>query len=73
MNKTITITNLNGTEPYDIYLCDGSYLNCIFITTINDVDIPYTFLVPAPFLPLSTVSVKAIDNVGCEIKDLINI
>jgi hypothetical protein len=37
MTKLITITSLTGTEPYDIYLCNNSYGNCIYINTIMDV------------------------------------
>ena len=73
MTKLITITNLVGVEPYDIYLCDNLYGSCIYINTIMDVDVPYTFTVPAIFLPSSNVGVKAVDNHKCEIKNTVNI
>lgn len=73
MSKLITITSLSGSSPYDIYLCDNTYGNCIFISTINNVNIPYQFLVPAPYLSLTEVGVKVIDNNECEIKNKVNI
>lgn len=71
--KQITIDTLVGTEPFYIYLCDSGYLNCMYITTINNVDVPYTFLVPTPYLLLSEVGVKVIDSNGCNIINTINI
>jgi hypothetical protein len=73
MTKQITITTLTGNEPYDIYLCDNLYGGCIYIDTIYNVDIPYNFLVPSLFLPLSEVGIKAVDNNGCQIKNTVNI
>jgi hypothetical protein len=73
MTKLITITSLTGTEPYDIYLCNNSYGNCIYINTIMNSDVPYTFIVPSIFLPSSSVGVKAVDNHNCEIKNIVNI
>jgi hypothetical protein len=71
--KQITIDTLVGAEPFYIYLCDGSYLNCMYITTIYNTDIPYTFLIPSPYLSLSQVGVKAVDSNGCNIINTINI
>jgi hypothetical protein len=73
MNKQITITNLVGTEPYNVYLCDSSFGGCIYITTINDVNVPYSFLVPISYLIFTTVGVKIIDSQGCVITGLVNI
>lgn len=73
MTKLITITSLNGTEPYDIYLCNNSYGGCIYINTIMDADVPYTFTVPSPFVSSSSVGVKAVDYHNCEIKNIVNI
>jgi hypothetical protein len=73
MAKQITITNIVGTEPYNIYLCDNLYNNCIYIATISNIDIPYNFIVPTAFEALSTVGVKIIDANNCEIKDTITI
>lgn len=71
--KQITINTLTGTEPYIIYLCNGSYGDCIYIDFIYDVDVPYSFTVPINYSNLSQVSVKVIDSNGCEIKDIISL
>lgn len=73
MTKIVTITSLTGTPSYDVYLCDNTYNNCMYISTINNIDIPYSFLVTSPYLSLSEVGVKLIDNNGCEIKNKVNI
>jgi hypothetical protein len=73
MSKKLTITTLTGTSPFDVYLCDGTYNNCIYIDTITSLEIPYTFIVPISFENLTTVGVKVIDNVNCVIKNTVNI
>lgn len=73
MSKEVTITSLSGTQPYDIYLCDNAYNNCIYITSLNNSDIPYSFILPPYFENLSQVGIKAIDHVGCIIKEVVTI
>lgn len=73
MAKQITITNLNGSEPYQVYLCNGTYGDCFYYATINNSDIPYNILVPLSYNPLSTYGVIVYDSVGCEIKTTISI
>jgi hypothetical protein len=72
MSKLITITTLSGTSPFDVYLCDNTYGNCIFISTINNIEIPYSFLVPSPYLSLLELGVKVVDNNQCEIKNKVS-
>lgn len=73
MSKQITITNLVGSEPFDVYLCDNLYNTCMYITTINNIDVPYSFLVASPYLSLTEVGVKVIDNNKCVIQNKVNI
>lgn len=73
MSQQITITNITGAAPYDVYLCDNTYSGCIYIDTIYGYDIPYSFLVPSSFSTLVNVGVKVIDNNNCIIEDLISI
>jgi hypothetical protein len=73
MNKQITITNITGAAPYDVYICDNTYGSCIYIDTIYGFDLPYSFLVPYTFLSFTDVGVKIIDSNNCTIQDLINI
>lgn len=67
MAVQVTINSLTGTSPYDVYICDGSVLNCVYIATINLT--PYVFDVPAPLDIQSPLCVKVIDNNGCIITE----
>jgi hypothetical protein len=73
MNKQITITNLTGTEPYNVYLCDDTYSGCVYIASIYNVNVPYTFLVPVSFETLTNVGVKVIDSRDCLIEGVVEI
>lgn len=73
MAKLVTITTLVGTSPFDVYLCDNTYNNCIYIDTIITSEIPFSFTVPTSFESLTTVGVKVIDDVNCTIKNIVNI
>lgn len=73
MAKLVTITTLTGASPFDVYLCDNLYNNCIYIDTIITSEIPYSFIVPASFENLTTVGVKVIDDVNCVIKNTVEI
>lgn len=73
MGKQITILTLTGQEPFTVFLCDGTFNNCIFRAQINNVDIPYSFLVPNPYSQYVGVGVKVIDANGCEIKNTIDL
>jgi hypothetical protein len=73
MSKQITISSLTGTSPYNIYLCNNTYSQCSWITTINNSSIPYSFLVPALYETQSVVGLKVQDADNCEIKKLVNL
>lgn len=73
MNKEITITNLVGTQPYNVYICDNTYNMCVYVTTINDADVPFSFLVPEPYNNLSEVGIRVLDGNNCVIKSLVTI
>lgn len=71
--KQVTITTLSGSSPYNIYLCDSSYNNCIYIANVVDSEIPYSFIVPINYSVLSQIGVKVLDSNGCEIKDIVTL
>jgi hypothetical protein len=73
MNKEITITNITGTASYDVYICDNTYTNCIYINTIYGFDLPYSFLVPSVFINESNVGIKVIDSNNCIIQSLVSL
>ena len=67
MGKEFTIQYITGTPEYNVYVCDNSGINCVYIDTINNFDIPYTKEIPAPYNSMSNFSIKIIDINGCEI------
>jgi hypothetical protein len=65
MKIDVTINDITGSSPYDVYICDSVPNVCLYINTINSL--PYTFNIPIPFNTQSSYKVKVIDNNGCEI------
>jgi len=65
MYNQITINNIGGNDPYDIYVCDSNFSNCVLHGTINQVDLPYTFNAPPPYETGYTVYIKIIDSDNC--------
>lgn len=63
MSTTITINDITGATPFDVYLCDNPTTICIYIDTINSV--PYTFNVPPVMESQVTFNLKIIDNNDC--------
>lgn len=59
----ITINNISGSSPYDIYLCDNPVTSCIYIGTITSV--PYQFSVPNLMINFTSFNLRMIDNNGC--------
>ena len=51
MPTNITINNVTGAQPFDIYVCDSPITTCIYVSTINTVDIPYSFDIPLIYSP----------------------
>ena len=65
MNE-ITITNIIGTSPYDLYVCDVTNTLCVFISGLTSVPPSYTFIVPPPLNTSGSLLIKIIDGDGCE-------
>lgn len=66
MSFQITIDSItNGTQNYDIYICDSALNNCVYYTTIDNSDLPYNFFVPPPMDNLAELCVKIIDENNC--------
>jgi hypothetical protein len=64
--STITINNINGVPPYDIYVCDIYELNCTIVTSgVTSVPPPVTFSLPPKFQTAPTVIIKIIDSQNC--------
>jgi hypothetical protein len=61
----VTIENITGQTPYDIYICQTGGTGCFYMTTISSV--PYSFDIPSPYDTSLAYMVKIIDNNGCVI------
>ena len=73
MGTNITITSITGISPYDVYVCDTSYTTCIYVSTINSGDLPYSFMIPSIFSSLTDFVVKVIDDNDCTIIENISV
>lgn len=65
MPTTITVSNITGSTPFDIYLCITGGTPCYFISRINSGDLPYSFSVPTPIQDLPGYDLRVTDSVGC--------
>ena len=63
--NNVTINNINGNSPYNIFVCDIQQLNCVFVITASTSTLPVTFSVPLVFSSSPQVLVKIIDSSNC--------
>lgn len=63
MAISVSITNIVGESPFDIYVCQSGGTDCIYITTINDTS--YNFEIPSSYDTSTTYTFKIVDNNGC--------
>ncbi len=67
----ITINNISGQTPFDIYVCNTGQTYCVYSATITSGDLPYTFEVPIPFLNSEGVNLRIIDDNDCQINEIL--
>jgi len=72
MPNYITIDSITGQSPYNIYLCDVSFANCIYMNTITDLDIPYTFEAPPLYDNTSSIVIRSVDTNNCVTENYVN-
>lgn len=65
MPTNITINNITGTTPFDIYICDDPITTCIYVDTITSL--PYTFVVPTIIDGQFSYNLKVIDELNCTV------
>ena len=65
MPTQITISTLTGAQPFDVYSCDTGYTSCIYISTINSTQLPYSFDLPFLQEGMGEVGIKVVDNNDC--------
>jgi hypothetical protein len=73
MPTDITISNISGSSPFDVYVCDTGYTACIYISTINSGDLPYIFEIPPVYSSLSNFIVKVTDDNNCTVTNLVSV
>ena len=73
MPTDITINNISGSTPFDVYVCDTGYTSCIYVSTISSGDFPYTFEIPQVYSSLTDFIVKVVDNNDCVVTDTVTV
>lgn len=63
MITQVTISDITGQTPFDVYICQSDGTGCIWISRIDSA--PYTFNIPKPYDVYNSYMLKIIDNVGC--------
>ena len=65
MAVQVTINDITGSTPYQVYICQPGNTGCFYISEITDGDLPYVFDIPAPYTNAESYLLKIIDNFGC--------
>ena len=65
MPTTITVNNITGSTPFDVYICLSGGSPCYYITSIASGSLPYNFTVPSPIENFSYYCMKVVDANGC--------
>ena len=64
--STITINNIGGLPPYNVYVCDLYELNCVLILSgVTSVPPPITFTAPEIYNNAPSLIIKIIDSQNC--------
>lgn len=63
----VTISNITGATPFDIYICQPNGTSCFYIDTITSSELPYVFDIPTPYDTGTEYMLKAVDNNNCNI------
>ena len=65
MALQVTINDITGVTPYDIYICQSDGTGCFYMATTSTV--PYIFDIPVPYDTSIEYMLKVVDNNGCVI------
>lgn len=71
MAVQVTINNITGSSPYDIYICQPNGTGCFYISTITTL--PYVFDIPEPYNTSTSYLLKVIDSNNCVITGIGNV
>jgi len=72
MPNFITIDTVTGVPPYNIYLCDVNFNNCVYVDTIDNSNIPYNFQVPPIFENSQNYVIRIQGVGGCGVDNYVN-
>jgi len=73
MPNLVTVTDITGTTPYEVYLCISGGSPCYYINYIESSELPFVFTVPSPIQNLGGYCLRIIDNDGCIISNCFTI
>lgn len=59
----VTINDISGVTPYDVYICQPNGSGCFYIDTINST--PFVFDIPEPYDMGLAYMLKIIDGENC--------
>ena len=69
----VEISNIDGTPPFQIYLCDFAGNNCSLVQTENDpVYWPVIVHLPLSLTGSTTVFCKVVDGNSCETTQILS-
>lgn len=63
MPTDITINDITGSSPYNIYICDDPITTCFYVSSASTL--PYTFQIPLAIDGDPSYNLKVIDNDNC--------
>ena len=69
MPTLVTVSNINASAPYEIYICPSGSSACYYVDVIGTAQLPYNFTVPIPLQNNLGFCVRVVDSDGCIITD----
>ncbi len=63
MALQVTINDITGVTPFDIYICQSDGTGCFYMKTISST--PYVFDIPVPYDTSIEYMLKVVDRNGC--------
>ena len=73
MSVQVTVNNITGSTPYQIFICDSNQSNCIYVSQITSGELPYNFTVPPPYDKNTQYCLKVIDKDNCTLISCFNV
>lgn len=72
MGAKLYITSVSGTSPFDFYVCGVDLENCQYIGSASTASPTVIFTLPEIFNGASSIILKMIDSLSCEIFKIIS-